>query len=190
MKRFFGTILFITQCVCSFVQSVTVNQYNTAIAYDWTGTYSGVLPCADCSGREISITLNNDGSYIVATTYLGKNHGPFIEKGMVKWSDDKRVITLEGLRDGMNRFEVGGNTITRLDKDGKRITGGLADKYVLRKMSASIMDVRWKLTELLGKIIQDSTGKQQEIYIILNSSDNSAHGFAGCKTMKIGRAHV
>ena len=180
MKNIFGILLFIMQCVCSFAQTVTVNQYNTAIAYDWTGSYGGVLPCADCSGLEISITLNNDGSYIVATIYLGKNHEPFIEKGQIKWSGDKRIISLEGLRDGISRFEVGENTLTRLDKEGKRITGVLADKYVLRKMRTSIVDVRWRLTELMGKKISDSTGKKQEVYIILSSNDKSAHGFAGC----------
>ena len=180
MKIFFVPLIFIMQCVCSFAQSVTINQYNTAIAFDWTGTYSGVLPCADCPGIEISITLKKDGSYISATTYLGKNFDPYIEKGSFSWNDGRNEITLEGIRNGMIRYVVGENTLTQLDKEGKRITGILAEKYVLRKISDAITDGRWKLTVLMGKKIQDSTGKQQEIYIILNSVDKSAHGFAGC----------
>ena|SRR5690554_8196743 len=39
---------------------------------DWQGTYSGVLPCADCSGMETQLTLNEDHTYVLTDTYLGE----------------------------------------------------------------------------------------------------------------------
>ncbi len=47
------------------------------------GVYEGKLPCADCEGIDMVLTLNPDGSYESQMTYLGKSTQPFIQKG--KW---------------------------------------------------------------------------------------------------------
>lgn len=43
--------------------------------------YSGVLPCADCSGIQTDLTLNADGTFVMAQEYLGKPDGQITTKG-------------------------------------------------------------------------------------------------------------
>jgi uncharacterized lipoprotein NlpE involved in copper resistance len=47
------------------------------------GIYMGMLPCADCSGIEYTLTLNPDSTFILKSIYLGKptERNTFIEAG-------------------------------------------------------------------------------------------------------------
>jgi len=53
---------------------------NSSNALDWPGTYTGLVPCADCNGIETSITLNKELIYSIKTTYLGKKEAAVTEK--------------------------------------------------------------------------------------------------------------
>ena len=100
---------------------------------DYAGTYTGVLPCADCPGIKTEITLNADGSFTKKMTYLErKEAGIFKEKGTYSWDAAGQTITLEG-PDTPSHYSVGENTLTQLDMEGKRVEGSLADFYVLKK---------------------------------------------------------
>jgi Uncharacterized lipoprotein NlpE involved in copper resistance len=101
---------------------------------DYTGTYKGVIPCADCEGIETEIILHSDGSFVKKSKYLGKgSEEVFEEKGNYTWDPTGFIITLDGIKDAPNRFRVEENTIRMFDMGGNRIEGELADKYVLRK---------------------------------------------------------
>lgn len=102
-------------------------------ALDYDGKYKGVLPCADCEGIETELTLDRDGSYTLKTTYLGKNATPFENSGTYTWAEDGSTIILSGITDAPNRYFVGENKIFQLDMEGNRISGELADKYMLKK---------------------------------------------------------
>lgn len=39
------------------------------------GTYTGMLPCADCTGIETTITFNQDRSYSMKNMYMGTPNG-------------------------------------------------------------------------------------------------------------------
>src|SRR5690554_2181081 len=56
-------------------------------ALDWSGTYSGVLPCADCEGIQTELTLKEDGNYILTSEYLTGAKNGFVEtkKGAFSW---------------------------------------------------------------------------------------------------------
>lgn len=41
------------------------------VTSDYFGTYSGVLPCADCEGIETELTLTSDGRFNISRHYLG-----------------------------------------------------------------------------------------------------------------------
>lgn len=109
------------------------DMHNAQNSLDWNGTYKGVTPCADCEGIETEVTLNNDMTFILKTKYKGKSNKYFEETGTFKWDNKGTNITLEGLKDRPTQFFVGENTLTQLDMDGHKITGDLADKYVLKK---------------------------------------------------------
>jgi len=52
---------------------------NSLTSLDWPGIYRGVLPCADCEGIETEIKINADLTYVISSTYLGKNEEAFKE---------------------------------------------------------------------------------------------------------------
>lgn len=99
--------------------------------------YSGVLPCADCTGIETEITLKSDSTYSVHSIYNGrKANGPgsneFNESG--KWMlHGTEMIHLSDRKDAPNMFIITDSTLTQLDMNGKKIEGKLADKYILKK---------------------------------------------------------
>lgn len=101
-------------------------------ALDWNGTYVGILPCADCSGIETHITLNHDGSYTATQTYLGKEDGYIESQGQFHWNDKGNTVTLES-ESGANQYFVGENVLFKLDMNGERVKGELAESYQLRK---------------------------------------------------------
>lgn len=110
------------------------DEHSAMNSLDWDGTYKGILPCADCEGIETTITLTDDQTYTMQTKYLGKSDAKYFDsKGKFNWDKAGQIITLEGIKDAPGKYFVGENTLTQLDMEGKRITGQLADKYILKK---------------------------------------------------------
>lgn len=109
-------------------------EHNARSALDWAGSYQGVLPCADCEGIKTRVTLTEKGGYLVRTEYLGKRDSISEEKGAFNWNAAGNTVTL-GRNDPVQYF-VAENQLIRLATDGSRITGPLAEFYVLKKISA------------------------------------------------------
>lgn len=112
---------------------VTTTTDNSMNSLDWDGIYKGVTPCADCEGIETSLILSKDNSYVLTTKYLGKSAKANEIKGTFTWNSEGNTITLNAITNGPNQFFVGENQLTQLDMGGKKITGPLAEKYILRK---------------------------------------------------------
>lgn len=105
---------------------------NSKVSVDWNGTYEGTLPCADCEGIKTIIVLNEDDTYKFSAEYLEKNNKTE-ESGKFTWSADGNKITIK-FKDGESTsYIVGENQLIQLDQEGEKITGALADKYVLNK---------------------------------------------------------
>ncbi|MGL5470369.1 MAG: copper resistance protein NlpE [Shewanella sp.] len=98
-------------------------------ALDWPGVYEGVLPCASCEGIQTTLTLQADNSFELKSIYLGKDESIFKVAGKFDWDSNGSKITLS---DG-SKYLVGENQLFMLDTDGNRITGGLAENYILKK---------------------------------------------------------
>ena len=99
---------------------------------DISGTYTGILPCADCEGLKTTIILNSDKSYEIDEEYLGKkvtnktNGRPWIVK------DD--IVTLDSMKNSKPvKYKIEDNSIVQLDANGNKMTGPMADKYILKK---------------------------------------------------------
>ncbi|WP_080892285.1 copper resistance protein NlpE [Photobacterium leiognathi subsp. mandapamensis] len=97
------------------------------------GEYTGIEPCADCSGIETSLTLKDDGTFILDQTYQGKETKPLTTEGKFNWNDQGDTITLNLGGGQTAQYFVGEQRVFHLDKDGQRIQGDLADAYTLKK---------------------------------------------------------
>lgn len=106
--------------------------HNSRNSLEWNGVYTGTIPCANCEGIEVSITLNTDETYQVSYKYLGKPGEPEVSAGKFTWDDAGYMITLDS-KDLPPYYKVGENQLFQLDMEGNPITGEHADMYVLRK---------------------------------------------------------
>jgi copper homeostasis protein (lipoprotein) len=90
----------------------------------FAGSFSGTLPCADCSGIDTKIEFKADGSYAIDETYQGKKDGA--AKGDGTWTaeeDGKRLrLDPNSKTDPDRLFEVVSHEeIRQLDTEGKAI---------------------------------------------------------------------
>ena len=114
--------------------AMTDNAHNASNSLSWNGMYKGVVPCADCEGIETLLVLNTDNTYLLRTNYLGKPDAQAVEKtGSFTWNAEGNTVILGGLENAPNQYFVGENKLIQLDMAGQRITGQLADKYILTK---------------------------------------------------------
>lgn len=158
-------------------------------ALDWPGIYEGVLPCADCEGIRTRLTLGADLSYSLSLEYLDRNPIAFVDSGRFVWTEDGGRIVLDSGEDGPNSWLVGEDRLYQLDMEGQRISGALADNYILHKisapdtsMTAQLTDKRWLLRELRGQNIMAAANPAAQVFLQFNAEGASLHGFAGCNS--------
>jgi uncharacterized lipoprotein NlpE involved in copper resistance len=101
---------------------------------DYTGTYAGELPCADCSFIRFKIVINKDNSFIAKYIYEGKDTTIFQDEGMYKWIEDEGILHLKASdSDTEYKFKVGENWILMLDKEGNEFDSSFKEKYYLKR---------------------------------------------------------
>lgn len=108
---------------------VDIHHANNSL--DYQGTYKGVLPAASTSGMEVTLVLG-DNTYHKTVSYVGKKDKPVETSGNYTWDATGTIITLVG-EELPNQYFVSENKLIHLDVDGKRITGDLANLYILKK---------------------------------------------------------
>ena len=156
---------------------------NSVTSIDWTGTYQGTLPCADCEGIKTTLIINEDLTYRLFTIYLGKSHETVQSAGNFVWNDERTIITLINEDAGWKQqYMVEKNRIFYLDIDGNKIIGDLADMYVLAKFVSGITEKYWKLVELMGKEVIRIEQMPKEPHIIFKNEGHRVHGHASCNS--------
>lgn len=160
------------------------DKHTSQISLDWWGTYKGVLPCADCEGIETILRINKDSSFQLIKKYLGKKSDSTEIYGTFIWNEEGNTIILNNISNAPNKYFVRENSVIQLDMEGNIISGELADKYILKKVSAApidkITDVTWRLVELQGKPISRLDKNKRPIQLRFNSKENRVNGFGGC----------
>ena len=136
---------------------------NSQTSVDWNGTYKGVIPCADCEGIQTEITLMASGDFQRKVSYLGKDENSRSDKGTFQWNEAGSKITLESSQGAKQQYQVGENMLFHLDQEGNRISGDLADNYILMKNKTDprLEGKNWVLTELMGQEITFEDEKRQ-----------------------------
>lgn len=149
---------------------------NSRTSVDWNGTYTGIIPCADCAGIYTHIELDPDNSYNLVTQYLGKNGDPIVENGEFQWNDAGGKITLSGTN---TTYLVGENVLIQRDMDGNPITGDLADQYRIEKLGYKVTDQYWRLIQAGGREVPIE-GKANQPYLLMFGDTTRVVGHSGC----------
>ena len=172
------SVLIIGVAACNSQKKVAktsgISADNSKTSLDWIGIYQGILPCADCPGINTQLILNRDMTFKVKTNYLERGVGVETE-GKFSWNKESNIITLDS--NYPQKYLVGENKLFSLDREGNRITGDLADRFILRKETIELTGRNWKLIMLDGKSVR-SNAKQP--FMILNTKENRVSGNTGC----------
>jgi copper homeostasis protein (lipoprotein) len=90
-------------------------------------SWAGVLPCADCDGRQIVLTLFNDQSFRMRTNYLGNMPGReavFHDLGRWGREADGTLLLRSGAEVRFRFSPAPGGGLRQLDSQGRRIESG------------------------------------------------------------------
>ncbi len=153
----------------------TPDAHNSRNSLDWAGTYSGILPCADCEALPTAVTLYSDGRYTTQRRYQGKSDSVFVEQGNFTWSEDGNAILLDNNR---GKYKVGEGSLLQLDGDGNIITGNLADMYRFRQVPHTIANKHWQLDAFHDTLV--NVGKQKPPYLYFDDSTHRVSGHSSC----------
>ena len=95
----------------------TENVDSTAIKTESVSeVYEGTIPCADCPGIEMKLTLNDDKTFVLESNYLEKKDGKITDKGSFELSENRDFIIL---KEEMPRvFYIKDNAIYLAEKVG------------------------------------------------------------------------
>lgn len=96
------------------------------------GVYYGYLPCKDCAGIKMTLSLKNKNNYLLVTQHAQASIREFYEKGKYTWDDKTRMVTLIARKDSSIRklhIEDEG-TLIMLSPEGARLKGD-QDQYSL-----------------------------------------------------------
>ncbi|MEO5787553.1 MAG: copper resistance protein NlpE N-terminal domain-containing protein [Gelidibacter sp.] len=154
---------------------------NSKTSLDWAGTYEGELPCADCDGIKTVITINQDNTFTIKETYLGKEAKPYETMGTFKWDDKGQKLIFSD--PDRHSYFVGENMLTQLDSDGNKITGAMKSLYVLKKITDKLVGKKWHLVTFKGEDIQYKEAKSEHAYIQFKD-DFTVIGYTGCNNLQ------
>ena len=98
----------------------------------WAGTYAGTLPCADCEGIQIRLTLQPDLHYTLSQTYLRTDGNRSASvNGQFYWTDEGQTVQLDNYADA-RQFQIGPGFAQAFRLDGS--PGGNDARYRLQKI--------------------------------------------------------
>lgn len=131
-----------------------VDMHTSRNSLDWSGTYTGVLPCADCAGQLTTLQLASDSSFTISSRRLAFGAAATEQAGQFTWAADGNAIRLAGSGEAAS-FAVGEGRLVQLNADGSRPNADAA--AVLSKVAAPgaefaqvLQDHRWALVAASG----------------------------------------
>jgi heat shock protein HslJ len=154
---------------------------NSRTSLDWPGVYKGLIPCADCESIKTRITLHKDGTFTRSMIYQGKPDGQFNDQGKFSWDEGGGKITLIDKQGQSQSYLVGEGRLFHLDQQGQRISGELANRYILIKnpADAQLENKRWVLSELMGQAVTSKPG-QKAAFVQFDNENARVSGNSSC----------
>lgn len=99
--------------------AVPADMPNSRNSIDWIGGYEGLLPCADCAGVLMRVTLHEKGSFALEERRLDSAFKETASRGEVVWEAGDNTIALD-TQLGTRRFAVGERGLLLLEGDEVR----------------------------------------------------------------------
>ena len=162
-------------------EAVIPDTHTSQNSLDWSGTYTGSLPCSSCDEMETELTLTSGNEYVLTQTKFNREGEPKVSKGKFSWKENHIVLENMPKEFDANTFKVEEGSVRLLDKNGNIVTGDSENNYKLRKNgNAEVEDKKWRLVEIHGKKV---TGDADSHYIVFHSENNQIEAKAGCNQL-------
>ena len=101
------------------------------------GTYKGTSPCADCGGKDMDLTINEDGTYCLKYQYQDKDERLVEENGTYSILDDILVVTVTPSSGEKTYYKYVHGNLVLSDSIGTVDNGELAELYVLKRKNST-----------------------------------------------------
>ena len=98
------------------------------------GVFYGYLPCDDCAGVKMTLSLKNKQNYLLVTQYARSSNKEYYNKGKYEWNTQTNIVTLTARKDGeiqKYRIEDAGELIL-LKPNGNNLDGKQSQYSLLR----------------------------------------------------------
>ncbi|EKT53399.1 envelope stress response activation lipoprotein NlpE [Providencia sneebia] len=122
--------------------------------------YTGIIPCADCSGIEATLLVNQDGTYVEQLVYLGTRDGDqtFNETGT--WAKDGNKLRMTNAKGERAYFlpSTDDKSMTLLDQEGNKIDSEL--NYTLKQVAPSKKIGEYRYFADAATFTECKTGRQ------------------------------
>jgi uncharacterized lipoprotein NlpE involved in copper resistance len=133
---FFAAAAAVVVAGCAKKTAVVDAAHTARTSIAWAGEYAGRIPSASGSGIQVALTLSTNETYELAFQYVEAADEVFLEDGVFVWeADGNRIRPATDFFP--NGLLVGENALYMLDSGGGRVTGALADDYILHKTAES-----------------------------------------------------
>ncbi|GHV55666.1 hypothetical protein FACS1894182_00420 [Bacteroidia bacterium] len=163
---------------------ISADMANYRETTQWTGTYYGTIPCADCPGINVELTLNSDLTYSMKRIYQDRQ-SIFSNSGKFTWNKAGTDIDLKDIKEygAFQHFLVQDEKLILLSMTGDIMAGVNMNDYTLTKnkpVSASdgLTNKYWKLVEIMGRPV---TASEAHIQF---KTDGTVNGSLGCNTFR------
>jgi hypothetical protein len=99
------------------------------------GVFYGFLPCDNCLGIKMTLSLKQNNNYLLVTQNAKESSREYYEKGKYDWDDEKHVVTLTpNEKSDTRQYHIDNDdTLIQLNSDGTRLKGGDVDRYALKR---------------------------------------------------------
>lgn len=110
-------------------------------------SYSGVVPCADCSAINTSLFMQQDGTYILQEAYQGTKNGDQAFASYGKWARTADKLVLTDSKGEKRYFHPEGENLVMLDTRGQPIESQF--NYVLKPTKQDMPKTPMALTGMV-----------------------------------------
>lgn len=116
-------VLLVVAGILSLAACKSVNPTEKVKIID--NAYSGVLPCADCSGIDTTILMEKDGTYVIEYIYLETKDGnqSYFETGT--WAKDGNKYLFVNTAGDRSYYDLQDKKLVMLDQEGKSIESNM-----------------------------------------------------------------
>ena len=98
------------------------------------GTYKGTFPCADCGGKDMNLTIDEDGTYCLKYQYQDRDERLVEENGTYSILDETLVVTVTPSSGEKTYYKYTNGNLVLSDSLGTVDNGELAELYVLKRV--------------------------------------------------------